>query len=84
MVLSAVLLGAYGNIQDDICSPIQKLNIMRKLANIIPEEKKLQIVSQNDTHVSIIMPCSSSVMDEFGNTFSIKGPYNLISTIFIY
>jgi hypothetical protein len=23
------------------------------------------------------MSCSSSVIDEFGNTFSIKGPYNL-------
>jgi hypothetical protein len=55
---------------------------MRKLANgdntsVIPEEKRLQIVSQNNTHVSIVMPCSSSVMDESGNTFSIKGFYNL-------
>jgi hypothetical protein len=45
MVLSAILLGAYGNIQEDICSPIQRLNTMRKLANgdnvpIIPEEKR--------------------------------------------
>jgi hypothetical protein len=82
MVLSAVLLGVYGNIQEDIFSPIQKLNIIRKLANgnnasIVPEEKRLQIVSQNDTHVLVIMPCSSSVIDEFGNTFSIKGLYNL-------
>jgi hypothetical protein len=82
MVLSAILLGVYGNIQKDICSPIQRLNIMRKLANgdnasIIPEEKRLQIVSQNSTHVLIVMPCSSSVMDESGNTFSIKDPYNL-------
>jgi hypothetical protein len=51
---------------------------MRKLTNgnnasIIPEEKRLQIVSQNDTHVSVVIPCSSSVIDEFGNTFSIKG-----------
>jgi hypothetical protein len=45
---------------------------MRKLTNgnnasVIPEEKRLQIVSQNATHVSIVMPCSSSVMDESGN-----------------
>jgi hypothetical protein len=33
MVLLVILLGVYGNIQEDICSPIQKLNIMRKLAN---------------------------------------------------
>jgi hypothetical protein len=55
---------------------------MRKLVNrdntsIIPEEKRLQIVSQNTTHVSIIILCSNSVMDETGNVFSIKSPYNL-------
>jgi hypothetical protein len=49
MALSAILLGAYGNIQEDICSLIQKLNIMRKLINVnnafvILEEKRLQIV----------------------------------------
>jgi hypothetical protein len=44
---------------------------------IISEEKRLQIVLQNATHVSIVMSCSSSVMDESGNTFSIKGSYNL-------
>jgi hypothetical protein len=46
MVLSAILLNAYGNIQEDICSPTQKLNNMKILANgnnasIIPEEKRL-------------------------------------------
>jgi hypothetical protein len=50
---------------------------MRKLANgsntsIIPEEKRLQIVLQNATHVSIVMPCSSSIMDEYGNVFFVK------------
>jgi hypothetical protein len=49
------------------------LNNVRKLANgtnasVVPEEKRLQIVSQNDTHISI---------DETGNIFSIKGFYNL-------
>jgi hypothetical protein len=48
---------------------------MRKLVNgdnasVIPEEKRLQIVSQNATHISIIITCS----DESGNTFSIKNP----------
>jgi hypothetical protein len=54
---------------------------MRKLTNgdnapIIPEEKRLQIISQNDTHVLIVIPCSSSIMDEMGNTSAIKRPYN--------
>jgi hypothetical protein len=76
MVLSAALLAKYGNIKKDIYYPIQKLNTMKKLANgdnacVIPEGKKLQIVSQNDTHVSIVMPCSSSGINNMGNTFSI-------------
>jgi hypothetical protein len=80
--LLVILLNAYGNIEEDICNPIQRINNIRKLANennasIIPEEKRLQIVSQNSTHVSIVMQCSSSVEDESGNTFSIKGLYNL-------
>jgi hypothetical protein len=59
-----------------------KIEYYEKIANgdnasVIPEEKRLQIVSQNGTHVLIVMPCSSSVMDESGNTFSIKGPYKL-------
>jgi hypothetical protein len=60
MAFSAILLGAYGNIQEDICSLIQKSNIMRKLANgdntsVISEEKKLQIVSQNAIHVYVML-----------------------------
>jgi hypothetical protein len=52
ITLSTILLGAYGNIQENICSPTQRLNIMRKLANgenasVILEEKRLQIISQN-------------------------------------
>jgi hypothetical protein len=64
MVLSAALLAQYCNIKKDICYPIQKLNTGRKgdSAPIIPEEKRLQIVSQNDTHISIIMPCSSEAL----------------------
>jgi hypothetical protein len=49
MALSAILLNAYGNIEEDICNPIQKLNNTRKLANknnasVIQKEKRLQIV----------------------------------------
>jgi hypothetical protein len=45
--------------------------------SVIPAEKKLQIIAQNETHISIIMPCSSKVLDESGNIFRIKGPYIL-------
>jgi hypothetical protein len=77
ITLSAILLNAYGNIEEDICGPIQRLNNMRKLANgnnawVIPEEKRLQIISQNDTHISIVMLCFSSVMDETGNTIPFR------------
>jgi hypothetical protein len=53
ITLSEVLLAQYGNIKKDICYPIQRLNTKRKLTNrddaqIIPEGKRLQIVSQND------------------------------------
>jgi hypothetical protein len=77
----SILLNAYGNIEEDICNSIQRMDNMRKLVNgnnalIIPKEKRLQIISQNTAHISIVMLCSSSVMDEKGNSFSIKGPYN--------
>jgi hypothetical protein len=46
MALSAISLNAYGNIEEDIYSPIQRLNNIRKLANgnntsVIPQEKRL-------------------------------------------
>jgi hypothetical protein len=25
--------------------------------SVIPEEKRLQIIAQNETHISIVMPC---------------------------
>jgi hypothetical protein len=82
MVLSAVLLAQYGNIKKDICYPIQKVNQVRMLSNgeninIIPEEKRLQVIAQNETHISIVMPCSSEVLDESGNIFRIEGFYIL-------
>jgi hypothetical protein len=82
MFLSAALLAKYGNIKKDICYPIQKLNQVRMLSNgenisVIPEEKKLQITAQNETHISIVIPCSSEVLDESGYIFRIEGPYIL-------
>jgi hypothetical protein len=38
-----------------------------EISQIIPSEKKLQIVSQNESHV----------IDESGNVFRIEGPYDL-------
>jgi hypothetical protein len=40
---------------------------------VIPTEKKLQIIAQNETHISIVMSCSSEVLDESGNIFRIEG-----------
>jgi hypothetical protein len=69
MVLSAALLAKYGNIKKDICYSIQRINQARMLSNgenisVIPTEKKLQIIAQNETHISIIMAYSSEVLDE--------------------
>jgi hypothetical protein len=82
MVLSAALLAQYSNIKKNIYYPIQKLNQARMLSNgenvsVIPAEKKLQIIAQNKTHISTVMPCSSEVLDESGNIFRIEGPYKL-------
>jgi hypothetical protein len=82
IILSAALLAQYGNIKKDICYSIQRVNQARMLSNgenvsVIPTEKKLQIIAQNETHISIVMPCSSEVLDEVGNTFRIEGPYKL-------
>jgi hypothetical protein len=81
MILSAALLAQYGNIKKDICYPIQRSN-QKRFSNelntsVIPEGKRLQIIAQNETHISIVMPCSSEVLDEFGNVFRIEGPYDL-------
>jgi hypothetical protein len=48
-----------------------------EISQVIPSKKKLQIVSQNESHTSIVMPCSNSVIDESGNVFRIEGPYDL-------
>jgi hypothetical protein len=56
MALSAALLTQYGNIRKDIYYTIQKLNKVRMLSNgenvsVIPAEKKLQIIAQNETQL---------------------------------
>jgi hypothetical protein len=43
---------------------------------ICPEEKKLQIITQNETHISIVMPCSSEVLNESENIFRSKALIN--------
>jgi hypothetical protein len=66
---------AYGNKQEEICQPMQMKNSDKLLSNglfspkVVPPEKKLQIVSKNESHVSTVMPCLSSVTDESGNVF---------------
>jgi hypothetical protein len=47
------------------------------MIKIVPNEKKLQIIPQNKTHISIIMPCSNEVLDESANIFRIEDPYKL-------
>jgi hypothetical protein len=78
----ALILMAYGNKQEEICQPMQMKTSNRLLSNgeiseVTPPEKKLQIVSQNESHISIVMPCSNSIIDESGNVFKIEGPYDL-------
>jgi hypothetical protein len=48
-----------------------------EISEVIPPEKKLQIVSQNKSYVSIFMLCLILIIDEFGNIFRIEGPYDL-------
>jgi hypothetical protein len=38
-----------------------------EISEVVFSEKKLQIVTQNDSHISIVMPCSSSVINKSGN-----------------
>jgi hypothetical protein len=58
MALMAIFLMAYGNKEEEICSPINtKVNkrILKNGEESLPSEKKLQIVSDNGTHISVIM-----------------------------
>jgi hypothetical protein len=80
MALMAIILMVYGNKEEEICSPINLKFNRRLLKNgeeSLPSGKILQIVSDNGTHVSIVMACGSSVTDKEGNIFRIEGPYNL-------
>jgi hypothetical protein len=76
----ALILMAYGNKQEEMCQPMQiktsnKLLQNGEISEVAPPEKKLQIVSQNESHVSIVMSYSSSVIDKSENIFRIESPY---------
>jgi hypothetical protein len=43
-----------------------------KVAKVILCEKNLQIISQNETHISIVILYFSSVVDEIRNIFRIE------------
>jgi hypothetical protein len=82
IALMAIILMSFGNKEEEICHSIQKKTSSRLLrnqeeSNITGSEKTLQIISQNETHTSIVMPCDSSVVNEQGDIFSIEGPYTL-------
>jgi hypothetical protein len=82
IALMAIILMSFANKEEEICNPIQKKTSSKLLknqeeSNITNSEKTLQIISQNETHTSIVMPCDSSVINEQGDIFSIEGPYTL-------
>jgi hypothetical protein len=83
ITVMALILMAYENKRKEICQPMQMKSNDKLLTNglfspkVVPLEKKLQIVSQNESHVSIVMPCSSLVIEKLKNIFRIEGPYNL-------
>jgi hypothetical protein len=82
IALMAIILISFGNKEEEICFPIQKKTSSRLLrnqeeTNITGSEKTLQIISQNETHTSIVMPCDSLVVNKQGDIFSIEGPYIL-------
>jgi hypothetical protein len=44
----------------------------------VPTTKELiSILSQNEYDTVIIMPCDGSVVDELGNVYRLKGPFEL-------
>jgi hypothetical protein len=82
MATMALILMEYGNKQEEMCQPMQIKTSNRLLSNgeiseVIPPEKKLHIVSQNESHISIVTPYSSSITHESGNIFRIEGLYEL-------
>jgi hypothetical protein len=69
IALMAIILMSFGNKEEEIFYPIQKKTSSRLLrnqkeTNITGSEKTLQIISQNETHTSIVMPCDSLVINE--------------------
>jgi hypothetical protein len=78
----AIILMSFANKEEEIYYPIQKKTSSKLLknqdeSNVTSSEKTLQIISQSETHTSIVMPCDSSVVNEQDDIFSIEGPYTL-------
>jgi hypothetical protein len=70
----AIILMSFGNKEEEICYPIQKKTSSRLLrnqeeSNITSSEKTLQIISQNKTHTSIIIPYNNSIINNQNNIF---------------
>jgi hypothetical protein len=85
VVLSATFLAKYGNIKKAICYPIQRLNQVRMISNgenisVIPTEKKLQIIAQNETHITKFCMAVKLINNTESNSVGIKslsGPCDL-------
>jgi hypothetical protein len=63
MPVMALIQMAYGNKQEEICQPMQMKTSNKLLSNgeiseVVPPEKKLQIVSQNESHYAMFK-CSN-------------------------
>jgi hypothetical protein len=58
-----IILMSFGNKEEEICYPIQKKTSSRLLrnqeeTNTTSSEKTLQLISQNETQTSTVMPCN--------------------------
>jgi hypothetical protein len=72
-----VLIAIFNKIFVHIYKGITKRDFYQivKKTSILPTEKRLQNISQNPTHISIVMPYSNEIMDELRNIFRIKRSY---------
>jgi hypothetical protein len=63
----------YGNKQEEFVKLELVIDYyqMEKYQRWFLQKKKLQIVSRNESHVSIVMLCSNSAIDVSGNVFRI-------------
>jgi hypothetical protein len=54
-----------------------RLLIDQQTTNTILSSQKLRIVSQDELYSTVLIPCSSNIMDELENIFKIEGSFNL-------